>query len=114
MKIDLPTWKPEYEPHVTEAAYNNILAEIKPLLDRCVQIYEAYLKTGNDILNEVFCEVAAKMWPKFRLLAAVGARHELQSKSETLEKAAEIISRGDELPYKAVMLYAFAGIVRGR
>ena len=114
MKIDLPTWKPEYEPHATEAAYNNILAEIKPLLDRCVQIYEGYLKTGDSILNEVFCEVAAKMWPKFRLLAAVGAQRELQSKSETLEKAAEIISRGDELPYKAVMLYAFAGVIRGR
>ena len=114
MKIDLPTWKPEYKPHATEAAYGNILAEIKPLLDRCVQIYEAYLKTGNDILYETFVDVAAKMWPKFRLLAAVGAQRELQSKSETLEKAAEIISRGDEKPYKAVMLYAFAGVIRGR
>ncbi len=114
MKIDLPTWKPHYESRATEAAYGNILAEIKPLLDRSLQIYEAYLRTSNDILFEDFCEVAAELYPKFRLLAAVGDSRELQSKSEMLEKAAEIVSRADELPFKAVMLYDFAGIVRGR
>lgn len=113
MKVDLPQWKPEYAEKVTEAAYNQLLAEIKPLLDRCLQLYEAYLRTGNDLLYDTFAEVCPKMYPKFHILGVAGNWRELWDKSKALEKAAEIVSGADELPYKSTMLYDLAGAVRG-
>ena len=114
MEIDLPTWKLEYEPRASEEGYNRLLAELKPLLDRALQLYKAYLRTGNDLLYETFKEVAYKMYPKFHLLAVVGDWRELDAKSKALAQAAEIVSGADELPYKATMLWDLAGAVRGR
>lgn len=114
MKIDLPTWRPEYEPRASEAGYNRLLDELRPLLDRALQLYEAYLRTGNDLLYETSREVAHKMYPKFHLLSVIGDWRELDTKSQALAQAAEIVSGANELPYKATMLYDLAGAVRGR
>lgn len=114
MQITLPTWKPEYEPRASEGGYNRLLDELRPLLNRALQLYEAYLRTGNDLLYETFREVAFKMYPKFHLLAIIGDWRELHEKSKALQKAAEIVSGADELPCKATFLYDLAGAVRGR
>lgn len=114
MKIDLPQWKKEYQPKVTEAGYNQLLAEIKPLLDRCLQLYGAYLRTGNDLLYDTFQDIAVKMYSTFRILAIVGDWRELWDKSTVLAKAAEIVSSSDELPYRSTMLFDLAGAVRGK
>ena len=113
MKIDLPQWKEGYTEKVTEEAYNKLLAEIKPLLDRCLQIYEAYLRTGNDLLYDTFSEVCPKMYPMFHILGIAGNWRELWDKSKQLATAAEIVSGADELPYKATMLWDLAGCIRG-
>lgn len=111
MKIDLPSWKPEYKPRVTEVAYNKLLAETEPLLARCLQLYEAYLRTGNEILYEVFSEVCLELCTKLSLLSY--SCLEFNRISKQLATAAEIVSGTDELPYKATMLYDLAGAVRG-
>ena len=113
MKIDLPQWKPEYEPKISESGYDKLLDEIKPLLDRCLQIYEAYLRTGNEVLYEVFNEAALKMYPKIFILSVSGSWREFARISKQIAAAAEIISKSDELPYKSTMLYDQAGVIKG-
>lgn len=110
MKISLPVWKPEYEPRITEVAYNKLLAEAKPLLDRCLQLYEAYLKTGNEILYEIFGEVCLELYTKLGVLSC--SCQEFDRISKQLANAAEIVSGADELPYKPTMLYDLAGAMR--
>lgn len=111
MNINLPAWKPEYEPRVTEAAYNKLLTKAKPLLARCLQLYEAYLKTGNEVLYEVFSEAASEMSPMFLKLSY--SCSEFGRISKQLATAAEIVSGSDELPYKATMLWDLAAVIRG-
>lgn len=112
MKVDLPKWKEEYRGRITEVAYSKLLAEAKPLLDRCLQLYEAYLKTSNEVLYEVFSEVCLKLHTKLGLLSYNNQGFDRISKQ--LATAAEIVSGADELPYKSTMLWDLAGAVRGR
>lgn len=111
MNINLPVWKPEYEPRVTEGAYNKLLAKAEPLLARCLQLYEAYLKTGNEVLYEVFGEVCLGLYTKLYRLS-YGCQ-EFDRISKQLATAAEVVSGADELPYKATMLWDLAAVVRG-
>ena len=112
MKVDLPNWKEEYRGRITEVAYNKLLAEAKPLLKRALDLYEAYLKTSNEVLYEVFSGVALELHSKLGLLSY--NNQEFDRISKQLATAAEIVSGADELPYKATMLWDLAGAVRGK
>lgn len=114
MKIALPQWSPEFDSKISEGAYCKLLDEVRVPLDRCLQIYEAYCRTGNDLLYDTFEIEVKKLHAKFHLLSVVGNWHELWDKSDQLAKAAEIVSGADELPFKATMLYDLAGAVRGK
>ena len=113
MKVELPTWKAEYKPRITEEAYSGQLAKATPLLNRALELYEAYLKTGNSLLYDTFDIVMEKLRPVCRLLA-YGNQHDFERTSQQLATAAEIVSGSDELPYKATMLWDLAGCIHGR
>lgn len=111
MQIQLPSWKPEYKPHMTKQAYSQILSEAQALLVRALEVYQGYLKTGDAVLYEVFDEVMVKLKPKCKLLKWA-AWLELQRLSERLLNAAHACA-DDKLPYRATMLYDLAGVMRG-
>ena len=112
MKVELPTWREEYEPRITEAAYNEQLAKATLLLNRALELYEAYLKVGNALLYDTFDMVMAKIYPVCRLLA-YSSQADYSHISQQLAIAAEIVSGSDELPYKSTMLWDLAGCIRG-
>ena len=114
MNITLPGYKEEYL--IGKAGYDRIIGDIKPKLSRALQIYEAYLRTGNEVLYESFALLASALHSKFYLLSTIdtGVQQLLWDKAKQLEKAAEIVSGSDELPYKSTMLHDLAGVISGR
>lgn len=110
MKITLPQWKPEYKSRITEHAYNEIAVAAQAELDRALQLYEAYGRTKNDILYEVFDEVLVKLKSKLEILGLT-AWSEFQKIGWSLNNAAEVSVYEDGL--KSTMLYDLAGVMRG-
>ena len=110
MKVELPAWKQEYGARITEAAYNEQLAKATPLLNRALELYEAYLKAGNALLYDTFDIVVAKLRPVCQLLA-YGNQPASRRIGQQLAAAAKIVSGNDELPHKATMLWDLAGCI---
>ncbi len=111
MNITLPPWKPGYESSITKEAYDKVLGEAQPLLDRAIEIYEAYLRTGNGVLYDVFDDVVSKLHSKLGILSQV-AWTEVNKAAMAMEYAAELNVFNNGLPYKPTMLWDLAGALR--
>jgi len=111
MEIKLPKYRSEFEPRITEQAYSDLLQQAIPLMERAIQLYETYCKTGkDDILYPVFGEVVSRLRPKLRTLAYV-AWSDMHNLAGRLSAAAEMSVFDIDRPHKATFLYDLAGAV---
>lgn len=105
MDIKLPEWQNEYESRITKSAYEKLILEAQPLLDRALTIYEAYLKNLDPVLYEIYDDRLKELYPKLKLMAMVCP--------EEMAKLASKLVQDAEASLQATFLLDLAGAIKG-